>query len=467
MAILKMSLSASILILAIVIIRALALHKLPKKTFLVLWGIALCRLLIPISIQSRFSVYTVFDMLKNKFSVADTSFMGIAAPNIAMTTGKISSTLANTTTVSVSPIMVIWIIGLSVCALFFLVTHFRCRREYKTALPIDNKLVKDWQQEHPTRRKVKIRQSDKIAAPLTYGILCPVVLLPKKTDWADESRLRYILTHEFVHIKRVDTLIKLLLAAALCVHWFNPFVWVMYVLANRDIELSCDETVIRTFGETMKSAYALTLIGLEEKKSRLTPLVNNFSKNIIEERIVSIMKMKKASLGGIILALALVVGTTTVFATNTIAAKADNAKNDIAVAAGEQGNNSNASAVSLGGLEKEPNDEDWKKAIEEFERQVENDKKQLREDAAKTFSAYKKYGLTYNQEEDQLYYNGKAVTHFEDNISKDGSFNGEIYNCPNGKISIRTIRNTVGEVTGLETFSWTSIGSNADASVIE
>ncbi len=93
---------------------------------------------------------------------------------------------------------------------------------------------------------MEIRQSDRIAALLTYGVLRPVVLIPKQTDWTDETRLKVILTHEFVHIRRFDTLTKLLLAAALCIHWFNPFVWVMYVLANRDIELSCDETVVRT-----------------------------------------------------------------------------------------------------------------------------------------------------------------------------------------------------------------------------
>ena len=178
--------------------------------------------------------------------------------------------------------------------------------------------------EHPTKRNVQIRQSDKIAAPLTYGVFLPVILLPKTTDWTDEKKLRYILTHELVHIRCFDTLKKWMLVTALCIHWFNPFVWVMYVLANRDIELSCDETVIRTIGETMKSAYALTLIGMEEKKSKLTPLVNNFSKNAIEERINSIMKLKKASFMGLFLALVLVIGTATIFATSTAASASAN-----------------------------------------------------------------------------------------------------------------------------------------------
>lgn len=329
MTVLEMSLSAAILNLAIVIIRVLALHRLPKKTFLVLWGVALCRLLIPFSIPSRFSVYTLADMLKNKASTIDAPSIVSVMPDIVTVAGRanntsLADTATATATVTMSPIMVVWMIGLLACALFFLVTHLRCRKEYRAALPIENEFVKGWQQEHPTRRMVEIRQSDKIAAPLTYGILRPVVLLPKTTDWTDEIRLRYILTHEFVHIRRFDTLTKLALATAVCVHWFNPLVWMMYILANRDVELSCDETVVRTFGETIKSAYALTLIGLEEKKSRLTPLVNNFSKNAIEERIVSIMKIKKTSLVGIILALALVIVMTTVFATNAASAAKEN-----------------------------------------------------------------------------------------------------------------------------------------------
>ncbi|MEL7565499.1 MAG: M56 family metallopeptidase [Dehalobacterium sp.] len=217
-----MSFSAAVLILVIVIIRALALHKLPKKTFLVLWGVALCRLLVPISIPSRFSAYSLVNMLKDKGSGIDTPYFVTAMPDIVTVAGKADNTsLADmaTAAVTVSPIMTVWLAGLLGCVLFFLVIHLRCRREYRTALPIKSKFVKDWQQEHPTKRKAEIRQSDKIAAPLTYGILRPVVLLPKTTDWTDETRLRYILTHEFVHIRRFDTLTKLLLAAAVCVHW--------------------------------------------------------------------------------------------------------------------------------------------------------------------------------------------------------------------------------------------------------
>ncbi|WIV12929.1 M56 family metallopeptidase [Proteiniborus sp. MB09-C3] len=331
MSLLKMSFSATVLIMVIVIVRVLLLHKLPKRTFLVLWGVALCRLLIPFSFPSQFSIYSIAVRLKNSFYKADLPLVGASFTFNSTTIADTVPALSEVTFVSMSPILIIWLIGLSVCALFFLVTHLRCRREYKTALPVDNEFVKRWQQEHLTKRNVQIRQLDKITAPLTYGIFCPVVLLPKKTNWTDDTQLRYILTHEFVHIKRFDTLTKLLLATALCFHWFNPFVWLMYVLANRDIELSCDETVVKTFGESMKSAYALTLIGLEEKKGSLTPLVNNFSKNSIEERIVSIMKMKKISSVSIILAIILVFGIGVVFATSAGTSESPNSTKQLAL----------------------------------------------------------------------------------------------------------------------------------------
>jgi beta-lactamase regulating signal transducer with metallopeptidase domain len=325
MTIFSMSLAAGVMVPVIVVVRALALHKLPKRTFLALWGVVLCRLTIPFTIPSPFSIYNLA-----------ASASGVTGRASVLTSPSGMASMANTTAVAdtagvvitealsnaVSPVTAVWLSGAAALALFFLATHMRCRRDYQSSLPVESASVREWLREHPTRRKVAIRQSDKIAAPLTYGIFRPVVLLPKNTDWTDTARLRYVLAHEFTHVRRFDILAKWLLAAALCVHWFNPLVWVMYILANRDIELSCDEKVVRTLGENTKSAYALTLIGLEEQRSGLAPLVSNFAKNAIEERIRAIMKIKKTSLTGILLAAALVAGTTTAFATSGVNAAA-------------------------------------------------------------------------------------------------------------------------------------------------
>ncbi|RKP47887.1 M56 family metallopeptidase [Cohnella endophytica] len=319
MTVYEMSVSASLLILAIVVIRALAIHQLPKATFLVLWGVAMCRLLIPFSVTSSFSLYAALDRL-NHFrpelpSATVTSLQQVATLKPIANATEQAVDAATAAAVSINPVWMIWVTGVTVCALFFLITHFRFRRVYQTALPIDNRLIDEWLRSHKIRRPIQIRQLDRINAPLTYGILRPVILLPKATDWTDEKQLRYVLMHEFVHIKRFDTLWKWLLAASLCVHWFNPMVWVMYLLANRDIELSCDETVVRAFGAKQKSSYALTLINMEEKRSMYAPFCNNFSKNSIEERIKAIMKLKKISIVGTAAALVLVIGVSVAFAT--------------------------------------------------------------------------------------------------------------------------------------------------------
>ncbi|MDP4120307.1 MAG: M56 family metallopeptidase [Bacillota bacterium] len=326
MNILQMSFSAAVLIIAIVILRALSVYKLPKKTFLILWYITLCRLLVPFSIPSRFSLYTGIRMLRQtsdgKLFVPPVAITGTPVDLFGITGNAGTSVFSNGATSAVSPsaspLVLVWLIGMAFCTIFFMVSYIRCCKEFSVALPFENKFITLWKQEHPMRLPVRIKCSDRIKAPLTYGVFRPVVLLPVKSDLTDETELRYVLAHEYMHIKRFDTLTKLLLTCALCVHWFNPFVWIMYFLANRDIELSCDEAVVMTFGVSVKSVYALTLIGLEERKSLFTPLCNNFSKNAIEERVTAIMKIKKHSIPVIIVAALLVAGITVGFVTSNV-----------------------------------------------------------------------------------------------------------------------------------------------------
>lgn len=191
------------------------------------------------------------------------------------------------------------------------------------SLPVEHEYASRWLENHRLRRRLSIRQSDRISAPLSYGILRPVILLPKTVDWSDENAISYVLEHEYVHIRRFDSILKLALITAACIHWFNPMVWLMYVLANRDIELSCDEAVIRQFGSTTKSAYAMTLIHMAEQKSGFAPFCNGFSKNAIEERIVAIMKIKKKSVLALVVAFCLVVGVSAACATSAKEPEAD------------------------------------------------------------------------------------------------------------------------------------------------
>ncbi len=320
MNLLQMSLSGAVMILVIVALRALAIHRLPKKAFLVLWGVASARLLIPYSFRSAFSIYSLLGRLTTTAeTVRDDNpvvpFAPMAAAYKVMPMPETAVT-DNGALFPVDPWVVVWAVGALACAVFFGMAYLKCRKEFRASLPVRNEYVKVWLSEHRIYRAIEIRQSGRISAPLTYGVFHPVILMPKTADWDDLNTTRYVLAHEYVHIRRFDALTKLILTATLCVHWFNPAVWIMYALANRDIELSCDEAVIREFGERTKSAYAMTLIRMEETQSGLNPLCNNFSRNAIEERIIAIMKIKKTSPAALIVAVALVVGVIIAFATS-------------------------------------------------------------------------------------------------------------------------------------------------------
>ena len=318
MKILQMSLAGGVMILVITVIRALAIERLPKKTFLALWAAALVRLLAPVSLPSALSIYS---LLARRAPAAAEWTAAPALPGLPAETGAAAAAAAAQQTAAAPaaqpPVWaIVWAVGAAVCAAVFAVAYGRCCREFRASFPVESEVTRRWLQSHPLRRTVAIRQSGRISSPLTFGVLRPVILMPKKTDWTDEAALRYVLEHEFVHIQRFDVLSKHLLIAAVCVHWFNPLVWVMYVLANRDLELSCDETVLRRFGGDVRAAYARVLIRMEAARGGFAPLCNHFGKNAIEERITAIMKTKRITLVSLGLAALLVAGTVTVFATS-------------------------------------------------------------------------------------------------------------------------------------------------------
>lgn len=384
----EMSFYAAVLIIAIIAIRAIAVNRLPKKTFLVLWGVVVIRLLIPFAVSSQLSVYNLANHLQqmtehipasgdkvdsassdletteissnadytfrtlsetivnNTADAAEAAAMEYTAVNSmgneemevfdhtvnaassSLEDKAVQSSVVQETPMSVDKqplLFILWLSGALISALIFMVPHIRCRLEYRTAVPVGKEYPVFMIKNGFIRRKVRIKQYDQIKTPFTYGILKPVILLPKNMVKPDDAQLRYVLSHEYIHIRHFDALLKYLFAFAACIHWFNPFVWIMYLLANRDIELSCDESVVRSFGEGLKSDYARTLISLEESKSRLNPLCSHFCKNAVEERIKAIMKIKKTSLAGSAIALVLTASIAITFTTSAAEAPTETA----------------------------------------------------------------------------------------------------------------------------------------------
>ena len=317
MSLFQMSVAGGVLILFIVVIRALAIHRLPKTTFLALWMIAALRLLLPFSIPLTFNIHIGLDVFSDVVQELPSGNIASTLPGDSPPSYDIGTAVPSPATEHISTFEILWLVGVLLLAIYFSISYFRSMRKFRMSIPDNTPYIQNWLTAHQISRPLAVRSSDLISSPLTYGILHPVILLPKKLDRNDQVALKYVLTHEYVHIRRFDAITKILFAAVLCIHWFNPLVWVMYVLANRDIELSCDAWVIRMMGEKKRSSYALMLIKMEERRNGMSALCSHFGKNAISERIEAIMKFKKTSILACAFALVLVVGATTAFATSS------------------------------------------------------------------------------------------------------------------------------------------------------
>ena len=479
MDLLTMSFSAAVMIAAIVILRALLIDRLPKTTFLILWAVVLLRLLVPVSVPSAWSVYsllqpkqqsiqtvqeesTVLPQVEPVVSQPSAITTEPAAPAVDSAAGEaeeITATPARQESSSptvqqsipteqppqaeetkpaislpVEPSALIWGVGAAALGLYFVVGYWRATREFDMSLPVEHPFCGEWLQRQkekmPLRRQIRIRQFDRIGTPLTYGVRRPTILLPNQTLEEQPKTLTYILTHEYVHIRRFDCVSKLLLSAALCLHWFNPLVWVMYVLANRDLELSCDEMVLRLLGIENRSAYAMALLEMEEKRSGFGALYSAFGKNAIEERIGAIMKMKKRSLLSAVMAVVLVFTMTACLATSPV-----EEETSAQTAEGKNTIESETVSVTSDLTEEEKNHIGW-----------EYNRKWLLWD-------YTAYGFTYNEETEKWQYQGLDVHAFLDPEKDIHLINDEpglsflaTYD-ENGKLNIQRIdRKTAGKL---------------------
>ncbi len=318
MDILQMSLSASVLIVFTVVIRFLFKNKIPKNILNIFWGIVCFKLMLPVSI------YGYFENIFNKMS--DITYK-IGLPEIY---SGIYITENTADTAQYLNLKIIWIAGAICLMLYFTYIYIRLINIFKMAVPADNiTFLKVWRNKNSIRRNVSIQISDRIVSPLTYGIFHPVILLPKKMDWNNIENINFVLEHEMAHIKRLDCASKLFLTIILACHWFNPFVWIMYFMANRDIELACDEKVIRSVGIKQRALYANTLLEWEEQKLEFSTLVSNFKQKFLEERIVSIMKIKKISITGIMLSAALVIGSAAIYAATPVSTSSAAYESDV------------------------------------------------------------------------------------------------------------------------------------------
>ncbi len=316
MDLLRMSIQGGIMIAAIAVFRAVFINRLPKTFFILLWEAAIIRLLIPFRLPEAAK-----EAAAKQSAVFGTDISGNMGTFAQIPAVLGEGTGAYPAAEGIKPDIAaaIWLIGALIMVAYFAATYIRCRLEFRFSLPLKSDFASEWLKSRKLKRTVTVRLSGAVSSPMTYGLIRPVILLPKGFDAGDTEKLRLVLLHEFNHIRRADGVLKFFSNTALCIHWFNPLVWAMHSLIARDIELRCDEDVLRELGIDSRKDYALALIELEEKRSGLSPIGPGFARTAIEERIGAIMKYRNTTILSVVAAavIAAAVGITVFTAAGT------------------------------------------------------------------------------------------------------------------------------------------------------
>lgn len=310
------------MIIIITLIRSFCVNKFPKKVFLLLWEIVMIRLLVPFEITSVTSAFNLLD-INREISVQSGYLSEISEESLIFPEINISDEKKN-----ISVIHIVRVAGTVLCMFCFTSVYFICYKKFRSSWVLTNEYAINYINKQKLKRKIRVCMSEKVSSPLTYGIFHPVILLPDIIDLNNINDLNYVLAHELIHIKRFDMIRKIIAVITVCVHWFNPAVWLFFLLINKDIELVCDETVIKSGGKDTRAAYARALINIEENRGGLGTLYNNFNKNSIEERINAIMKTKKITFFASITAAVLVITVTAAFMTSATPKALENSESD-------------------------------------------------------------------------------------------------------------------------------------------
>lgn len=303
MNLLQMSLSASVLILMAVAFRKFFSDRIPRTVFSLLWLLAWWKLMIPV--PTGFPVPAAHSLSGKMPDITTALLFSAGTWQTAGAGPDFGWNLIN----------ILWLCGAVAVSLYIAYLHAASMKKYRTAIPLkESSWIPMWLEQKRSFRRITVRVSDEIDSPLTYGIFFPVILFPKQTDWADKESMKLILEHEAAHIRHLDALKKLCLTVSCVCHWFNPLVWLMAALACRDMELACDEAVVRAVGGENRKLYADLLVELEAKRAGIHLLTSGFGQSFMRERIFHIMKKKeKSSLTGILLSLAMVISCITVY----------------------------------------------------------------------------------------------------------------------------------------------------------
>ena len=325
--ILNMSITASWLVLAIVILR-LILKKAPKAISVFMWALVGVRLICPFSFESILSLIPSAETVPQDIIYSEAPAIHSGVPIFNSTVNPIiSENLAPEVGASVNPMQIIafvasvvWIVGIVAMLLYTVISYFRIHRKVREAVPYQDNI---WLCDH-------------IDTPFILGVIRPRIYLPSNMN---EQDIEYVIAHEKAHLKRHDHWWKPLGFLLLTVYWFNPILWIAYILLCKDIELACDEKVIKDMGTEIKKPYSEALINCSVPRKMISACPLAFGEVGVKGRVKSVLNYKKPAFWIIVVAVVASIVVAVCFLTNP--------KQDIELGISSQKSGSDLNGVSL------------------------------------------------------------------------------------------------------------------------
>jgi beta-lactamase regulating signal transducer with metallopeptidase domain len=301
----NMSISAGWLVLAVLLFRLL-FKKAPKWISCLLWGIVALRLLIPITFESEFSLIPSAEVIPQNITTTQTPaiYSGIPAVNSAVNPLFTQYVMPENHTLEkiLSVASVVWLVGVAVLLLYSTVSYGRLRWRVRVSLRMQSNLY----------------ACDNIETPFILGILFPRIYIPSGMD---AGRLQHVLAHENAHLKRLDHWWKPLGFLLLTVYWFNPLLWIAYILLCRDIEQACDEKVITQMDNAGKRAYSEALLACSVHRRMIMACPVAFGELGVKARIKGILNYRKPSFWILLAAAVACTVTVVCFLTNPVSCR--------------------------------------------------------------------------------------------------------------------------------------------------
>lgn len=275
-----MSVVAGFVIIWVFILR-LVLRRAPKIFSYLLWTAVLFRLLCPVSFESAVSLVPQNTYEAAQFAIHEPyTQMGSGAENMNSNSDVFFEGMAAEKDTAYHKLMymdilkIVWIAGLAGMLIYSLLKLIILRRQLVGAVLL----------------RGNIYLADHISSPFVMGIFMPKIYLPSTLS---ENEQEYIILHEETHIKRFDHIVKVIAFLALCIHWFNPLVWAAFIFFSRDMEMSCDERVMKTMGDSIRSEYCKSLLSLATGRKAISGVTLAFGEGDTKERIKNVLNYKK------------------------------------------------------------------------------------------------------------------------------------------------------------------------------